>query len=124
MRHAIVAAAVSLLVVASVASAQTSGTPSDAGRFTISAEALMWWFKGSPAPTPLVSDGVVGEPGTRVLLGGEDLDTNPNPGFRLTAGYSLTDRWGVESIFFYVPPRSTTRSVSSSGQPGSTCSES
>src|SRR5207253_9424970 len=114
---------VSLLVVASVASAQTSGTSSgpaaDAGRFTISAEALMWWFKGSPAPTPLVSDGVVGQPGTTVLLGGQDVDTNPNPGFRLTAGYSLSDRWGVEGTFFYVPPRSTTTVVSLSGQFGS-----
>jgi len=55
-----------------------------------------------------------------VILGGKDLDTNPNPGFRVTAGYALTKTWGVEGSFFYVPPRSTTRGVSSSGQPGST----
>jgi len=124
MRRAVVAAVVSLLVVTGVASAQTSGTPlgstSDAGRFTIGAEALLWWFKGSPAPTPLVSDGLLSDADTRVLLGGKDVDTNPNPGFRLTAGYALTERWGVEGSFFYVPPRSTSRSVSSSGQIGST----
>ena len=124
MKHAVLAAIVSFLVVAPIASAQTAGTStgpaSDSGRFTVGAEALLWWFKASPAPTPLVTDGVVGQPGTRVLLGGDDVDTNPNPGFRLTAGYSLTERWGVESSVFYVPPRSTARSVGSSGQPGST----
>jgi hypothetical protein len=119
VRRAVVAVAVLLLAVASVASAQTAGAPSG-GRFAVSAEALLWWLKDSPAPTPLVTDGVVGQPGTRVLLGGEDVGTSPSPGFRLSAGYSPDDRWGVESSVFYVPPRSTTASVASSGQPGST----
>jgi len=38
----------------------------------------------------------------------------------VTAGYGLTERLGVEGSFFYIPPRSTSRSVASSGQPGST----
>ena len=50
---------------------------------------------------------------------GRDLDTNPNLGFRLTAGYALTDQWGIESSVFYVPTRTMNRSVSSSGQFGS-----
>lgn len=99
MRRVLVAAVVSLLVVAGVASAQTSGAPSgpvsDAGRFSLSAEALMWWFKGAPTP-PLVTDGLLGRPSTHVLLGGDDVDTNPNPGFRVTAGYALTEQWGIE----------------------------
>jgi hypothetical protein len=107
-----------VLAITDVAFAQTGTMAPDAGRFTVSAEALMLWFKKSPAP-PLVTDGVLGAPGTRIFLGGEDLDTNPNAGFRVTAGYGLTDRWGVEGSFFYVPPRSTSRSVSSSGLPGS-----
>jgi hypothetical protein len=120
VRRAIVAAVVSLLFVAEIASAQTTGTaPGAAGPFSISAEALLWWFKGNATP-PLVSDGLLGEPGTKVLLGGEDLDTNPNPGFRVTAAYALNERWGVEGSFLYVPTRSTSRSVSSSGQLGST----
>ncbi len=122
MRRALVAAVVSLLVVAGVASAQTSGAPSgpvsDAGRFSLSAEALMWWFKGAPTP-PLVTDGLLGRPSTHVLLGGDDVDTNPNPGFRVTAGYALTERWGVEGGVFYVPTRSSSRSVGSSGLIGS-----
>jgi hypothetical protein len=88
--------------------------------WSISAEALSWWFKASPAPAPLVTDGLVGQPATHVFLGGRDLDTNPNPGLRLTAGYMVTERRGWEGSVFYMPPRSTSRSVSSSGQPGST----
>ena len=76
--------------------------------------------QGSPAPAPLVTDGLVGQPGTKMFLGGDDLDTDANPGFRLTAGYAFTERWGVEGSFFYIPSRSTSRTVSSSGQLGST----
>lgn len=127
MRNAIVAGLTLLLFGAGIASAQTTATPAtssppaaEPGRFSISAEALLWWFKNSPAPVPLVTDGLVGQPGTKTFLGGEDLDTSANPGFRLTAGYAFTERWGVEGSFFYIPSRSTSRSVSSSGQLGST----
>jgi hypothetical protein len=127
VRNAIVAGLFSLLFGAGIASAQTAVTPASSsppaaepGRFSISAEALLWWFKNSPAPVPLVTDGLLGEPGTKTFLGGEDLDTGANPGFRLTAGYAFTERWGVEGSYFYIPSRSTSRSVSSSGQLGST----
>jgi len=111
---------VSLLLVTEVASAQStpSGT-SEAGRFTIGAEALLWWFKGNDTQ-PLISTGALSQPNTKVLLGGEDLDTNPNPGFRLSAGYGLTDQWGLDSSVFYIPTRTTRGRVSSSGLPGST----
>lgn len=112
-----VALLLSLLVV-SGAFAQTTG--SDVGRFTIGAEALLWWFKSSPTPVPLVTNGTLDDPTTRVFLGGDSIDTGANPGFRVTAGYGLTERLGVEGSFFYIPPRSTSRSVASSGQPGST----
>src|ERR1700674_3570407 len=108
MRHAVLVAVLSLLVVWP-ASAQTpgssSGSTSDARGFSVSAEALLWWFKGNATP-PLVTDGLLNEPGTKVLLGGSDIDTNPNPGFRVTAAYSLTERWGIDGSFLYVPPRS------------------
>jgi hypothetical protein len=116
VRRVVVAVAVaSLLAVVGAASAQT--TP--ASSFSVSAEALLWWFKGTAAP-PLVTDGLLGEPGTRVFLGGKDLDANPNPGFRLTTAFAPSNSWGVESSVFYVPPRSSSRHVSSSGQIGST----
>jgi hypothetical protein len=118
VRQAVVAATLSVLVFTGVASAQVARAATNPP-FTISAEALLWWFKGNATP-PLVSDGLLGDPGTRVLLGGRDADTNPNPGFRLTASYDLTATWGVESTFFYIPTRSTSRTVGSSGQRGST----
>jgi hypothetical protein len=65
---------------------------------------------------PLVTDGLVGQPGTTTFLGGTDLDTGANPGFRLSAGYALSERWGVEGSFLYIPSRSTSQSVSSSAQ--------
>jgi hypothetical protein len=119
-RAAVVGGLVSLLILAGAASAQTTGASSGsgAGAFSIGAEALLWWFKGNATP-PLVSTGALDQPGTKVLLGGEDLDTNPNPGLRLTAGYAFSDQWGVESIVFYVPTRITSRGVGSSGQIGS-----
>jgi hypothetical protein len=118
VRQAVVAATLSVLIFTGVASAQVSGASANPS-FTISAEALLWWFKGNATP-PLVSDGLLGAPGTKVLLGDRDADTNPNPGFRLTASYDLTATWGIESSFFYIPTRSTSRTVGSSGQAGST----
>ena len=53
---------------------------------------FVWWLKDSPAPTPLVSTGVLGTPGTSVLLGGRDIDTGEFPGGRITIGY----RFGTE----------------------------
>jgi len=73
------------------------------------------WFKASPTPVPVITDGFYGQPGTNVLLGGGTLDTNPNPGFRITGAFALDGRWGVEAIGFYVPSRSSSRSVSSTG---------
>ncbi len=104
-----------------MASAQTGSTaPVTSGPFSVSAEALVWWFKDSPTPVPLITNGLLDEPGTKVLLGGGDLNTNPNPGFRVTAGYALNERWGLEGSYFYITPRSTSHSVASSGQLGST----
>ena len=119
MRRAAIAAILSLLAVTGAAAAQTVSPAPEPGRFSISAEALLLWFKGGNAPPALVSDNTLDQPGARVLLGGENLDTNPNPGFRISAGYRLTDSWGVEGTFFYVPPRTTIRAVASSRLPGS-----
>ena len=87
MRKTILISFTWLLMIPSLTLAQTSGTPSadsstrQAGRWTFGVEALVWWFKDSPAPTPLVSTTPLSTPGSTVVLGGEDLDTNPNPGF-------------------------------------------
>lgn len=121
MRSVIAAALGLLLLAGGAASAQTVAPGSaSSGPFSVSAEALLWWFKSSPTPVPVITDGPLADPATKVLLGGGDLDTNPNPGFRVTAGYAPSGRWGLEGSFLYIPERSTSRSVASSGQPGST----
>ncbi|MCU0961038.1 MAG: BBP7 family outer membrane beta-barrel protein [Pirellulaceae bacterium] len=64
------------------------------------ADLLVWWFKPNQAPalvttspdgTPRPSAGVLGAPGTEVLVGGGGLDDNYRPGVRLTMGYWLDD---------------------------------
>jgi hypothetical protein len=77
-----IAAMLAMLTWPVAAMAQTPATTAQAGPFSLSAEALVWWFKHSPAPVLLVTDGIIGQPGTSVLLGGKDLDTGANPGLR------------------------------------------
>jgi len=119
VRRAVISAILSLLTTAVTAAAQTSNPTPDAGHFTVSAEALLWWFKGNATP-PLVSTGALSAPATKVVLGGEDVDTNPNPGFRVGAAYGFTDQWGLDGSVFYIPTRTVRGGVSSSGLFGST----
>jgi hypothetical protein len=103
-----------MLLLSGVVSAQTASPGAGiAGPFTADVEALIWWYKSSPTPTPIITDGVYGRPNTSVLLGGGDMDTNPNPGVRASLGYALDRRWGLEGDFFYMGDRSTSQSVSS-----------
>ena len=90
------------------------------GQIAVGAEALLWRFKSSPTPVPLVTDGYLGEPNTRVLLGGGSVDTGANPGLRITAGYGLTARSALEANVFYILPRSTHAGIASTGKLGST----
>jgi hypothetical protein len=110
-----------LLIVGRTAAAQSvSSGQAVPGTFRFGVEGLDWWFKGSPIPVPIASDGSLGEPESKVLLGGRDLKTNPNWGMRFTTGYTLSERLGFEGNFFYVFPHSTSKGVSSSGAKGST----
>src|SRR5258705_5067250 len=121
LRNVLAAALVlALALQEGVAAAQADPPGERPGPFSFSAEALIWWFKSSPTPVPIIANAPLTLSDSKVLLGGGNLDTNPNPGFRLTAGYALYDRWGLEGNFLYVPPRSTSNSVSSSGHLGST----
>jgi hypothetical protein len=88
-------------------------------RFSLSGEALVWWIKDSPAPPPLVSTGLIGAPGTAVILGGKERGTGEQPGFRLTTAYRPDERRGIEASFFYLSPQSAARSAGSSGESGS-----
>ena len=98
----------------------TAPAPFSDNRITLSAEALFSWYKSSPTPVPIITDDYVTSPSVDVLLGGGSVDTNPNYGFRLTGAYRVDANLGFELTGFYMPSRSTSSSVSSSGQLGST----
>jgi hypothetical protein len=100
--------------------AQGAPAPTDGpSQWSISAEVLFAWFKSSPTPVPIITDNYADAPNVNVLLGGRSVDTNPNAGFKLTGAYRFDSRVGVELTGFYIPARSTSGSVSSTGQPGS-----
>jgi hypothetical protein len=82
-----------------------------------SAEYLLWWMKDSPAPVPLVTDDVLG-PGTRVLLGGDDIGLGGRNGARFTLGYRLNPDWAVEAVGFFLSTGTESRSVAGSGLSG------
>src|SRR5262245_24890353 len=111
-----------LLASTATGAALAQGAPAPAGsegRWTVSAEVLFAWFKSSPTPVPIITDNYADAPNVNVLLGGGSVDTNPNAGFKITGGYRFDSRLGVELTGFYIPTRTTSRSVSSTGLPGS-----
>jgi len=66
------------------------------GQLSFRGEYLGWWTKSSslpplattsPATTPRSRAGVLGQPGTEVLFGGNDGDQGAHPGGRLSLGY-------------------------------------
>jgi hypothetical protein len=100
--------------------AQGALAPMDGdSRWSLSAEAMLAWFKSSPTPVPIITDSYLDAPGVNVLLGGGSVDTNPNAGLRIAGAYRVDSRLGVELNGFYIPTRRTSSSVSSTGQPGS-----
>jgi|KBSSwiStaDraftv2_1062776.scaffolds.fasta_scaffold25293_3 hypothetical protein len=116
------AALVALLASTTTGAALAQGTAAPMGadsRWSVSAEALFSWFKSSPTPVPIITDNYLDEPGANILLGGGSVDTNPNTGFKITGAYRIDSRLGIELSGFYIPSRSTSSSVSSTGLPGS-----
>lgn len=76
---------------------------------------LMWgWFKKATTPalittsSPQTSRGILGQPGTRVLFGG-DIDLQTHLGPKVTGGFWLepTQSWGFEGSYFFFANRST-----------------
>jgi hypothetical protein len=107
-----------------------SGERSQPGRWYASAEALRWWFKGSPVPVPLLTTtsdptamplAAFAEPGTTVVLGNHDIGSSGHWGGRFTIGGWIDDRRqiAVEGSYFFLGNHTTVHAVSSNGQPGS-----
>ena len=85
------------------------------GRFWVSAEYLYWVAKGQqlpplattgPATASRATAGVLGQPGTQTLYGGNGRNYNDDwrSGFRLRAGVWLDQcqRFGLEGDFFFI----------------------
>lgn len=91
---------------------------SEAGRWWVSADYLMWWVQGNHLP-PLVTTGLLGQPGTSTLFGDERVDDDLRHGVRLTLGAWLDEcqQWGVEGHYFYLGDASGGYQAASSGDP-------
>jgi hypothetical protein len=101
---------------------------SDPWRIWASADYLMWWVEGMDTP-PLVTSspagtnrdvaGVLGQPTTTILFGGDGLIDTMRPGGRFTAGYWFD--WarfhGVEATFLGLMSRDSNFQAQSSGNP-------
>lgn len=90
------------------------------GRFMLGADALDWQLKDSPLPFPVVTDGVIGQPGTHVLLGNQELSPGSHRGARISAAYAFSERLGIEGNIFRLRSRSASAGIESSGEIGST----
>jgi hypothetical protein len=98
-------------------------------RIWFRAEALFWWTKSSPVPVPIVTQGnpadaipgALGQPGTSVLIGDENINFDGRGGGRFGLGFAFDDAhtWGLEGSYFFLANVSVTQGVSSDGGPGS-----
>ncbi len=98
-------------------------------RLWFRAEALYWWTKASPIPVPIVTQGnpgdaipgALGQPGTSVLIGDDNVNFGGRGGGRFTFGFSLAPEqtWGFDGSYFFLANTSVAQSVSSDGSLGS-----
>jgi hypothetical protein len=104
------------------------GGADKARQWYASADYLLWWFKDSPVPVPLLTTtsnpasmpvAAIGDSNSSVLLGNESLGGGVHQGARLTLGYWIDDsrQIGLESSYFFLADKTTVRSAASSGQP-------
>ncbi|TWT84810.1 hypothetical protein CA13_62910 [Planctomycetes bacterium CA13] len=102
--------------------------PSVSDRLYVRAEYLAWWAAGmdtppllttSPAGTPQNQAGILGMPGTSVLFGGGELNTDIANGFRARAGFLLNQQgtWGIEGEYFLLSGDSDNYTGSGNGAP-------
>lgn len=102
-----------------------------APRFYFGAEYLLWDIKNDRYPAlvttgpvrdpnnPLDRVGVLGGPGTQVLFGGDDVDSNMRSGARFNAGYWFDpcNNLGVDGSIFFLAERSVRFNVDSGAFP-------
>jgi hypothetical protein len=99
-------------------------------RWYASADYLLWRFKDSSLPVPLLTTtsdptstpvAAFNDPNTSVLLGNENVGGGLHQGARFTIGSWLDDRRqiGLEGAYFFLANKTTVRSATSDGTPGS-----
>ena len=79
-------------------------------RFWVNADYLLWWMKGGPANTPLVTTGAIndippgalGQPGTQVIYGDRPFGFGTLSGVRLGAGIELSPCTTLEGNYFLI----------------------
>jgi hypothetical protein len=90
------------------------------------AEYLLWWIKDGPLPFPLVTTttepgsaepGAIGQPGTRVLFGGNPIDFDSFSGIRATVGgwVDCDCTLGIEASGFLLERRTSVFHAASDG---------
>jgi hypothetical protein len=87
----------------------------DPCKWWASSEYLLWWTKKNPVPSALVTTGsaadgnpgALGQPGTRVILGGPRFGPEDFSGVRVTLGSWLGSEpgLGIEGSGFFLPKR-------------------
>lgn len=95
-----------------------------AGCFWAEADYLYWWTNGmnipplvttSPAGTPREEAGVLGQDGTEILYGSQEILTDPRQGFRIRSGAWLdaNNRFGLQGEYFWLSEQSESFSIAS-----------
>ncbi len=84
---------------------------------------LLWWPKSQPVP-PLATSNrfgapALGQPGTRVLIGGRNAGSQDQSGGRFVLGRSLNEgnTVGVEGVYFFLGTRTLTSRTSDLAHP-------
>jgi hypothetical protein len=81
--------------------------PTPTPTWIFSGDWLHWWSKTMATPPLLTTsypadNGVIGQPTTAILAGGNGIEFDPIEGFRLLARYALNDTYAVEVSGFYL----------------------
>lgn len=90
-------------------------------RLSVDAEYLYWKVQDSPKPLVLVESGTLSAPGQKVVLGGKHIRSNWRSGCRLSLQYQFDENqcFAAEVNYFLLPTTKNSRTVHSSGLPGS-----
>ncbi len=115
---------------ATIDGAECCGLPlcSPPGNYWLRTEYLMWWTNGeqlpplvttSPQGTAMNQAGVLGQPGTTILYGGQTVGDDGRSGFRTTIGTWLDccHVWDLEFDYFSLGECDSNFFASSTGEP-------